>query len=70
MRIMRTPSAYDKQKAMKDELIARQCLNEFIALCNTDNQDHLRILQKKQLDGYTKWRKKHMNASPWEFFNS
>lgn len=53
----------------KQKIFEQMCLNEFCALCQTDNQEVLRFLQKEQLKGYTKWRKKHMDASPLEFFN-
>jgi hypothetical protein len=59
----------DKRFGWKKENFERMCLNEYIALCQTDNQDHLRLLQKAQLNGYIKWREKHMDSSPYEFLN-
>lgn len=49
----------------------RMILDEYTALCRmASTQDQLQKLQKAGMSGYGKWRKKHLQSSPLDFFHS
>lgn len=70
MRLMRSADRLlEKQKQPQKDAFDRMCLQEYAALCNMGSPEQLRMLQKEQLKGYHKWRAKHLDASPLDFFN-
>ena len=70
MRLMRSADKIlNKQKQLEKDAFDRMCLQEYAALCNMGTQEQLRLLQKEQLKGYMKWRAKHLDASPLDFFS-
>ena len=60
---------YDKYYGAKQDAFEHQCLNEFTGLCRIGNQEQLQLLQREQLKGYIKWRKRNSSASPLDFFD-